>query len=68
MGTMTEWRRYGVPETVTTYVQDPNHPWARVIESFVTTPDGVRVFTCAVARDPTRRPRFRGLTMPAVIP
>lgn len=61
MATMTAWKTYATPETVTTYMSDPAHPWLRIIQSFVTTPDGVQVFACAVPRDPTRRPSFRGI-------
>lgn len=50
--------------SVTTYPNDA-HPWRRCVETFVHTPDGVRVFACAVPRDPARRPRFRGLTVEA---
>jgi hypothetical protein len=61
MGVLTPWKTYATPETVTTYMTDPEHPYARIVQSFVTTPDGVQVFACAVPRDPARRPSFRGI-------
>ena len=49
-------------DVVTTYSPD-THPWRRVVETFVRTPDGVRVYQCAIPRDPSKRPTFRGITV-----
>lgn len=66
MGTARDNANFDARElaSITTYLVEP-HAWNRIIETFVHTPDGIRVFACAVARDPTRRPRFRGITLEA---